>query len=58
MQRKLCAIAQGSKVDFAILVMNSVLNLPSGQVKFFGGIQILQKNHNHSCCHQNVFQAS
>ena len=34
MQRKLCLIAQGL-VDFAIGPVNSVINLPNGQVKFF-----------------------
>ena len=42
-------------VDFAIGLLNSFLNLPSGQVKFFGEIKIkLQKNCNQSCC-QKLF---
>ena len=34
-------------VDFAIGLVNSVLNLPDGQVKFFGEFK-LQKNCNQS----------
>ena len=30
-------------VDFRIGLVNSVLNLPDGQVKFLGGIQITEK---------------
>ena len=30
-------------VDFASGLVNSVLNLPDGQVKFFGGIQITEE---------------
>ena len=41
MQRKSCLM-----VDFAIGLLNSVLNLPDGQVKFFGGEFKLQKNCN------------
>ena len=29
-------------MDFALAIMNSVLNLPDGQVKIFGGIQITE----------------
>ena len=29
-------------VDIAIRLVNSVLNLPNGQVKFFSGIQITE----------------
>ena len=37
-------------VDFAIGLVNSFLNLPNGQVKFFGEIKVkLQKNCNQSC---------
>ena len=31
-------------VDFAIGLVNCVINLPDGQVKFFGGIQIKNCN--------------
>ena len=30
-------------VDFAIGLVNSVLNKPDGQVRFFGGIQITEE---------------
>jgi len=30
-------------VDFAIGLVNSVLNMPDGQVRFFGGIQITEE---------------
>ena len=30
-------------VDLAIVLVNSVLNLPDGQVKFFGRIQITEE---------------
>ena len=33
-------------MDFASALLNSVLNLPNGQVKFFGGEFKLQKNCN------------
>ena len=39
MQRKSCLI-----VNFACGLLNSVLNLPDGQAKFFGGEFKLQKN--------------
>ena len=42
-------------VDFAIGLVNSVLNLPNGQVKFFWGIQITEELWNHYSAHQNVF---
>ena len=35
-------------VDFAIELVNCVLNLPAGQVKFFGKFK-LQKNCNQCC---------
>ena len=35
-------------MDFVIELMNSVLNLPDGQVKFFGEFT-LQKNYNQPC---------
>ena len=53
--------AQGAKkvvsdspglVDFAIELVNSVINLPDGQVKFFWGIQITEQLWNQSA-HQN-----
>ena len=47
-------------VDFAIGLVNSVLNLPDGQVIFFGrggGEFKLQKKCNQSCS-SNLFQAS
>ena len=40
-------------VDFAIGLVNSVLNLPDGQVKFFEEF-ILQKNCEISTAHQKV----
>ena len=36
-------------VDFAVGLVNSVLNLPDQQVIFFGGEFKLQKNCNQSC---------
>ena len=39
MQIKSCPIDQGSWI-FAIGLVNSDLNLPDRQVKFFGGIQV------------------
>ena len=48
-------------VDFAIGLVNSVINLPDGQVKFFLGIQeesILQKSCKINSADQNVFGAS
>ena len=44
-------------VDFAIGLVNSVLNLPDGQVKFFEEF-ILQKNCEINSAHQKVFGAS
>ena len=44
-------------VDFAIVLVNSVLNLPDGQVKFFEEFK-LQKNCEINSAHQNVFGAS
>ena len=44
-------------VDFAIGLLNSVLNLPDGQVKFFEEFK-LQKNCEINSAHQNVFGAS
>ena len=43
-------------VDFAIGLVNSILNLPDGQVIFRGKFK-LQKNCNQSCS-SNLFQAS
>ena len=43
-------------VDFAIGLVNSILNLPDGQVIFLGKFK-LQKNCNQSCS-SNLFQAS
>ena len=42
-------------VDFATGLVNSVLNLPDGQVKFFGEF-ILQKNCNQSCSSKKFFR--
>ena len=44
-------------VDFAIGLVNSVLNLPNGQVKFLEEFK-LQKNCEISSAHQNVSWAS
>ena len=44
-------------VDFAIGLVNSVHNLPDGQVKFFEEFK-LQKNCEINSAHQNVFGAS
>ena len=44
-------------VDFAIALVNSVLNLPDGQVKFFEEFK-LKKNCEINSAHQNVFGAS
>ena len=44
-------------VDFAIGLVNSVINLPDGQVKFFEEFK-LQKNCEINSAHQNVFWAS
>ena len=41
-------------VDFAIRLVNSVLNLPNGQVKFFEEFK-LQKNCEINSAHQNIF---
>ena len=41
-------------VDFAIRLVNSVLNLPNRQVKFFGEFK-LQKNCNQSCSSKSIF---
>ena len=43
-------------VDFAIGLVNAVLDLPDGQVKFFEEFK-LQKNCEISSAHQNVFAA-
>ena len=40
-------------VDFAIGLVNPVVNLPEGQVKFFGKFK-LQKNCN-QCCSSKIF---
>ena len=44
-------------VNFAIGLVNSVLNLPEGLVKFFEEFK-LQKNCEINSAHQNVFGAS
>ena len=44
-------------VDFAIGLVNFVLNLPDGQVKFLEEFK-LQKNCEINSAHQNVFGAS
>ena len=44
-------------VDFAIALVNSVLNLPNGQVTFFEEFN-LQKNCGINSAHQKVFGAS
>ena len=44
-------------VDFVIGLVNSVLNLLDGQVKFFEEFK-LQKNCEINSAHQNVFGAS
>ena len=44
-------------VDIAIRLVNSVLNLPDGQVKFFVEFK-LQKNCEINCARQNPFGAS
>ena len=44
-------------VDFAIGLVNSVLNLPNGQVHFFEEFK-LQKHCDINSVHQNVFGAS
>ena len=44
-------------VDFAIVLVNSVLSLPDGQVTFFEEFK-LQKNCEINSAHQNVFGAS
>ena len=44
-------------VYIAIRLVNSVLNLPNGLVKFFVEFK-LQKNYEINSAHQNVFEAS
>ena len=44
-------------VDFAIGLVNSILDLPNRQVKFFEEFK-LQKNCEINSAHQNVFGAS
>ena len=44
-------------MDFAIRLVNSVFNLPEGQVKFFEEFK-LQKNCEINSAHQNVFGAT
>ena len=44
-------------VDFAIGLVNSVLNLPNGQVKFFVKFQKKKKNCEINSAHQNIFGA-
>ena len=45
-------------MDFAIGLVNSVFNLPEGQVKFFEEFKLLQKNCEINSAHQNVFGAT
>ena len=45
------------QVDFAVGVVNSLLNLPDGQVKFFEEFK-LRKNCVINPAYQNVFEAS
>ena len=44
-------------MDFAIGLVNSVFDLPEGQVKFFEEFK-LQKNCEINSAHQNVFGAT
>ena len=44
-------------VDCATMIVNSVLNLPDGQVKYFKEFN-LQRNREINSAHQNVFGAS
>ena len=44
-------------MDFAIRLVNFVVNLPNGQVKIFEEFK-LQKNYEINSAHQNVFRAS
>ena len=44
-------------LDFAIGLVNSVLNLPNGQVKFFVKFQKKKKNCEINSVHQNIFGA-
>ena len=44
-------------LDFAIWLVNSVLNLPNRQVKYFEEFS-LQKNCEINSAHQNIFGAS
>ena len=44
-------------MDFAIRLVNSVLNVRNGQVKFFEEFK-LQKNCEINSAHQNVFGAT
>ena len=45
-------------VDFAIRLVNLVLNLPDRQVKLFLEILLLQRNCVINLAHQKVFRAS
>lgn len=40
--KKVLSDSPGLRKDFAIGLVDSVLNLPNGQTKFFGGIQITE----------------
>ena len=44
-------------LDFAIGLVNSVLNLPNGQVKFFVKFPKKKKNCEINSAHQNIFGA-
>ena len=60
-KRKQCAKKEVSDslglVDFAIGLVNSVLNLPDGQVKYFEEVN-LQKNFEIKSAHQKILGAS
>ena len=45
-------------MDFAIGLVNSVLNLPDGHVKFFEEFKLQIKNCVINPAYQNVFRAS
>ena len=56
MQRKQCSIDSPGLVDFAIWLVNSVLNLPNGQVKYFEEFN-LQRNCEINSAHQKILGA-
>ena len=51
-----CSIWYPGLVDFAIGLLNSVLNLPDGQVKYFEEFN-LQKNFKINSAHQKILGA-